>query len=116
MKILYNINTGYIYAVVENTVDVSRRYKNYPAEIMDNLMELPCPFESVPRSNVIKYKVVKGEVVDRPKHEIQELKRYGRLLSEEERLNILLQPTGEEVNKAELTLEILSTLQEVGLI
>lgn len=116
MKILYNIHTGYIYTVLENNVDIHRRYRDYPSDIMDNLMELPCNIDGISLGNIVKYKVVNGEIVDRPLNEIRELKKYGKVLTDEERLNILLQPSSEEISKAESTLEMLIMLQEVGLI
>lgn len=57
-----------------------------------------------------------GIFIRKPEQDIEEIKRYGRKLTDDERLNLLLRPPKSEVQKAESTIELLSTLQEVGLI
>ncbi len=63
------------------------------------------------------YKVVDGELIKMSELELEEIGSYNRVLTEDERfekemLNRLM-PNGEEIRKAEQTIEILSLLQEV---
>lgn len=113
MNVIYNKHNGEIDKVIQDDQDYLIFYQFYPDGFIDNLSclhldELPSNW---------KYCIVKDNMlILRKDNEVQELKKYGKILTEEERLEILLQPTREEIAKAETTLEILSTLQEVGLI
>lgn len=63
------------------------------------------------------YKVVNNKLVKMSEREIDEIFKYGRILSKQERfenemLNKLI-PSHEEIKKAEQTIEILTLIQEV---
>ena len=68
--------------------------------------------ESIP-IDYYNYKIINGELVRLSKQEIEELRLYGRILTEEERQLQKLKPSPEEVKKAEQTIEILTLIQEV---
>lgn len=63
--------------------------------------------------NIDEYIVADGELVKLTESEIEEVNRYGRTATEEERTLNKLLPSTEEIKKAETTIEILSLLQEV---
>ena len=109
--IVYNKNTGEIIAKIPNDQDINVTYANYSDEFRQSLGTL-----EIEVSDISRYKVENGELVKYSDDEIMELKMYGKVLTEEERLNIILQPTPDEINKAETTIEMLTMLQEVGLI
>lgn len=108
--IVYNNKTGDIKSVIPDD-QKPRNYKNIAPEDISTLKLKDCIVD-----NMKYYKIINGELVRRSEQEIEEIKIYRRVLTEEERLNIILKPTQQEIQKAESTLEILSTLQEVGLI
>ena len=109
--IVYNKKTKEIKAIIPND-QKPRNYKNIPDEDIgvfdDSNMEIP-------RDN-LKFYVLddnNGKLIRRPKNEIEEIQRYGRVLTEEERILNKLKPSPEEVKKAENTIEILTLIQEV---
>lgn len=110
MQVVYNNKTGEILAFISD-IQKPRDYKNIPQEYISILNT-----ERHLEGNIKYYKVQNNEILKRSDEEIEEIKRYRRVLTEEERLNILLSPSHEEINKAENTIEILATLQEVGII
>lgn len=68
--------------------------------------------ESIPRP-INNYKVVDGMIKERTVHEVEDIEKYGKVLSESERLLYKLKPSQKEVQKADNTIEVLSLLQEV---
>ena len=59
------------------------------------------------------YKVINNKLVKISDLEIQEIRKYGKILTVEERQLQKLKPSPEEVRKAENTIEILTLIQEV---
>ena len=116
MNIIYNKNTGAIDRAISEDVDYKVLLSSFPKEFVDELDSLY--YDGVPPRPLRNY-YVDVEILELIKYSndvIEEKQKYGKILTEEERLNILLQPSRKEVQKAESTLEILLTLQEVGLI
>lgn len=111
--IIYKRDTGDILKVIPNEIDIQTLYYHFPQEFKENLEGLDIEDYPTP---LFQYKVINGELIKRPVEEIKEMQQYGKILTEEERLNILLTPSHQEIQKAENTIEILSTLQEVGVI
>lgn len=113
MNIIYNKYTGTIEGGIQDDQNYKVYYSQFPQEFQDSIESIKI---DNPPNDLKNYKVINRQIIRRSEEEIRELDTYGKILTEEERLNILLQPTGEEINKAENTLEILTTLEEVGLI
>lgn len=109
--IVYNNKTKEILAIIPDDQKPSK-YPNTKEEDISILIGKDLPSQV----NMKHYYIENDEVLKRPTEEIDEINKYRRLLTEEERLNIKLKPSKEEINKAENTLEILTTLQEVGLL
>lgn len=120
MQIIYNKKTGKIEYAMGNSdnteMDFRQVFSNHPQEYVDELASLF--HEGVLQRDLSDYyiNVETLELTRHPQEVIDEKNKYGKILTEEERLNILLQPSYKEVQKAESTLEILSLLQEVELI
>lgn len=112
--IIYNKINGEIIAGIPDN-QVPRKFDNIPENDIGKLF-----VEEYPDDDIFNYYIKDNQLVRYSELELSEIRRYGKLLTDAEReeikLNLLLQPTGEEIAKAESTLEILSTLQEVGLI
>lgn len=107
--IVYNKINGQIKSVIPDD-QRPRVYKDIPPENIGTLV-----LESYPTDNIKYYYVVENSKLERyTEQEIKEIDLYGRILTEEERLNIILQPSPEEITKAKNTIEILLILQEVG--
>lgn len=108
--VVYNKVTGLIDAVVPNL----SYSDNYSEDIKQNLEVLD--IKDIPE-NVFDYKVVEYELVKITSEEKLELSLYGKFLTDEERfeINMLerLQPSYDEIKKAENTIEILELLLEV---
>ena len=109
--IIYDKRDGKILCNVPDGVDPLILYSHYPQEFKDNLAWLNISKPSLP---LAYYKVENGSLIRRTDKEIDEIKKYKRILTEEERLNMLLTPSRTEITKAKNTIEILSILQEVG--
>lgn len=58
-------------------------------------------------------KIIDGVIIDVNEIEKQDINKYGRILTNDERLLYSLKPSREEVLKAENTIEILEILSEV---
>lgn len=108
--IFYDKRNGMIDAEVP---DIDYAY-HYPQDLKDNLVGLE--LDDYP-DDIFKYRIVDGVLTKMLDIEISELKSYGRILNDDERLEneILdkLKPSYEEINKAEDTIKLLSLLQEV---
>lgn len=104
--IVYDKRTGLIDAIAPN-LDYAH---HYPRDYKDNLEGLE--LEEYPK-DIFNYRVENGKLTKLTKQEIEEKRKYGRILSDEERLLNKLKPSFSEVQKAENTIEILTLLQEV---
>ena len=80
-----------------------------------------CTILELPRDDNIKnHRLINGELVKIPDNELQEMRTYGHILSDEERQSIeeenelaKLRPTREEVARAENQLMMLDMLEEL---
>lgn len=111
--IVYDKNTGDVIRSMPDDQDILTFFFHYPQEFKDNLASIM--IENVPR-DLKNYRVINAELIQKSNEEILEIKKYGKILTEEERLNIQLMPSQQEVQKAQTTMEILSLLQEVNAI
>lgn len=109
-KIVYNKNNGNIVAVLPIEQNHLTYFHHFSDEFKDNLSSI---ITEISASDINDFKVVNGKLVKMSKQEISEIKQYGRILTEEERLLNKLKPSPEEVKKAEQTIEILTLIQEV---
>ncbi len=109
--IVYKKSTGEIIANLPNDQDYKRFFCHCSKEFIDILDVLDVNINI--NTNLDEYKVVENQVVKRDKIELNELRKYGKTLTEEERQLEKLKPTQEEVRKAEQTIEILTLIQEV---
>ena len=110
MLVVFKKDTGEIIEAIQDDQDVEVYYKFYPEEFRNNLGYIHV--DELPKI-LDNYKVMNNELVKRHMQELYELKKYKRVLTEEERLLEKLKPTQEEVRKAEQTIEILTLIQEV---
>lgn len=108
--IIYNKYTGDIYADIPNDQSIESFFYHYPEDFKKNLDYVI--YDEL-KEDIRFYKVENNQVVKRPKIDIDDILRYGRILTEEERVLELLKPSEEEIRKAENTIEILTLLQEV---
>lgn len=107
--IVFNKNTGLVIAKTHpQNLDIL--YKDYSLEFRQSIDNI-C-MNSSPK-NIFDYKVYNRELVEIPKEELQEIKVYGKILTEEERLLRRLEPSHEEVTKAKNTIEMINLIQEV---
>jgi len=111
--IIYSITTGQIYSEIEDGQDYLIFYQNYPQEFKDDLATLSV--DKFPE-HLKDYRIINNKFERIPDQEISEIKKYGRVLTEEERLLKTLKPTHEEVGKAVKIIDVLDILQDVGLI
>jgi len=110
MKAFYNIKTKRIFNIVPDIQTMESYYFHHGKEFLKNMREI---YLNIIPSDWQNYKVIDNELIRMTKQEIQEIKQYGRLLSEEERLLNQLKPSSEEIQKAQNTIEILTLIQEV---
>ena len=108
--IVYNIDTGDIVAEIPDDQDYLGFFHHYPEEFKENLASLSV---ANPPRDLENYKIVKEQLLKRTQEEIEEIKLYRRVLTEEERQLQKLKPSQEEIRKAEQTIEILTLIQEV---
>lgn len=110
MFIVYQKDNGRIVRQLPNTQNPLDFFARFPQEYRDNLKWIN--MEDVP-NDLINYKVIEENLVLRVDEELEEIKKYRRILTEIERWELLLKPSDEEVQKAEETLKLLELLQEV---
>ncbi len=108
--LIFNKFNGNIVAQIPNNQNYLTFLHHYPEDFKKNLDYII--YDEL-KEDIRFYKVENNLVVKRPKIDIDDILRYGRILTEEERLLELLKPSEEEIRKAENTIEILTLLQEV---
>lgn len=111
--IIYKLDTGEILDNIPDSQSIEGFYYHYPQEFKDNL---GCIYGDYFPNELLYYRVLDGELIRKTEQEISDIQQFGKILTEEDRVNLLLQPSYEEIAKAENTIEILSLLEEVGLI
>lgn len=110
--IIYDITSGEIIAKVSDDQTIDGIFYHYPKEFKDKLNGISLePGTSI---NLREYRIIKNELVKKSQLEIDELAKYGKTLTENEREEIRLMPPYEEVQKAERTIEMLELLEGMG--
>lgn len=110
MLVVFKKDTGEIIEAIPDDQDVEVYYKLYPEEFRNNLGYIHV---NVPPKILDNYKVMNNELVERHMQELYELKKYKRVLTEEERILEKMKPSKEEIIEASQTIKILNLLQEV---
>lgn len=82
MQVVYNNKNGDVLALISD-IQKPRDYKNIPQEDISVLNT-----ERNLGGNIRHYKVKNNEIIKRPDEEINEMNRYGKALTEEERFDI----------------------------
>ena len=108
MKLIYNTLNGEIMGVLSKNQNAQMFFSDYKNK--NYFVELKC--DNIP-CNFSDYKVIKNTLVKRSEQELEELRRYHRVLTDSERLLNKLKPSHEEIQKAQNTIEILTLIQEV---
>lgn len=106
--IAYDIRTGFIDAFVPNMGYAF----HYPKDLKDNLRSLI--LDEIP-DNLFEHRVINGELIKMSKLEINELREFGEILSEETRVeNTLLdklKPPPHEIHMAKQTIQVLGIME-----
>lgn len=112
--LVYNKTTGRIIGEIPDHEDPYIVFRNY-LEVIDGNIETLTSYNLT--GKLSEHAVIDGELVRLSDTEIQEMKRYGRILTEEERLeHRLLEslvPSQEEIEQAKLMIKLLPILKEV---
>ncbi len=112
--LVYNLETGKIIAEIPDDNNPYFVLKNHNDVKNNNIGTL---VTEKPIRKISQYMIKDGELIKLTAEKSEEMKKYKRLLTEEEReekrLLNQLKPSSEEVKKAENTIEILSLIQEV---
>lgn len=104
--LLYNKDTKLIdRKVTPNPIDIDMYMENFKGNIV--------PLFGYDDIDVFTHYIENGKPVKMTEEQQKEAFKYGRFLTEDERMLEKLKPSIEEVRKAEQTIEILSILQEV---
>jgi hypothetical protein len=113
VKIVYDISTGSIDRVISESQDIKIYYQHYPYDFVKNLDYII--IDDVPK-RLINYKVIDGKLIKREEVEINEIKKYGKILTSQERFEEKLKPSDEEIKNAIKVVDMVELLKEVGII
>lgn len=111
MLVVYKKDSGKIIRYLPENQDPLVFYHHYDDEFKNNLGWIV-----INEGDISEYKncyVKNGNIIKHTDEELKEKLRYGKILTEEEKLNIALSPSHEEIAKAKAMLEILPLLEEV---
>lgn len=112
--LVYNLQTGKIIAEIPDDNNPYFVLQHHPDVKNKNIGTF---ITKKPIRKISQYMIKDGELIKLTAEESEEMIKYNRLLTEEEReekrLLNQLKPSPEEVRKAEQTIEILSLIQEV---
>lgn len=108
--LIYESGNGNVLAKVSGNQTLEGYCFHFPITMKQQLSSIY--IDDIPE-DYKNYRVINNELVKMTEQETQELKQYGRILTEEERQLQKLKPTQDEVAKAENTIEILTLIQEV---
>lgn len=112
--LIYDIITGDIVSATSVSNEIMQTVEsftaNYPEEKKKRISGIYA--DNVPFPTTL-YKVIDGAIVRRTDQEINEIYKYKKILTEEERQLEKLKPSPEEISKAKNTIEILNLIQEV---
>ncbi len=110
MKIIYNKKTKEIYSAISKDQDRNIYYIHFDEEFRNNLDEIIV--EKIP-GNLSDYIVENNKLKRYSDIEIEEKNKYGRILTEDERILESMKLSMEEIKKAENTIEFLDILEGV---
>lgn len=110
MKVIFNKYTGEIYRGVSKDQNIRTLYVFYDDEFVNQLEEVICG--NIP-TDLCNYYMENYQLKRYSDEEISEKQKYGRILSEDDRILETMKPSLEEINKAEDTIRLLLLLQEV---
>lgn len=112
MIIIYNNITGKIIAETDKNQTVETLYYHYPKKFKENIdiLEVGDFFKD---KDIDEYVVIDKQLIKIPDEELIEIRQYGKILTEEERLLNQLKPPYDEVAKAKNTIEMINLIQEV---
>ena len=108
--LVYNKETGEIYNWISDGQNPKIFYRHRPKEFFKYLATLDL---EDPPTDLYSYRVIDNQLIRKSEEEIKEIQMYGRILTSEERILEQIKPSLEEVKKAQMTVEVLSLLQEV---
>lgn len=112
MMIIFNKKDLIVRGVTDSNQVLEKYCSYFTEDEKRNLDSIYLDAENVP-DNYLDYKVIEGRLVEMEGLEVQEIKNYGYILTEEERQLNKLKPSLEEIQKAENTIETLTLIQEV---
>lgn len=110
MQYVYNKTDNAIICKLSDCIDIERYFKYFPEGFLED-KDILKTNENI--ANYKEYKIIDNEFVRMSDLEIEEVRWYKRILTEEERQLEKLKPSQEEIQKAEQTIEILTLIQEV---
>lgn len=108
--LVYNKETGEICNWISDDQDPKIFYRHRSKDFLKNLATLDV---EDPPIDLYRYRVIDNQLIRKSDEEINEIQIYGRVLTSEERILEQIKPSFDEVKKAEMTVEVLSLLQEV---
>lgn len=110
MKIIFNKYTGDIYMGISKEQHIKDIYFFYDDEFRNQLDEFI--INDIP-SDLENYYIENYQLKRYSDEEVSEKQKYGRILSEDDRILETMKPNIEEINNAEDTIRLLLLLQEV---
>ena len=113
MQVIYNKKTNEIERILSQPQDLRVYFNHCDSEFISNLSSFT--IDKLP-PNWKNCRIVDNKFVEKSKEELLENRKYGRVLSEKERLLVKLSPTQSEIDKAEHTIELFEILIGVGII
>lgn len=112
--IIYEKHTGRVVYVVPTSQDISLFLSDHNDDCKKSLAWKQMDISHIHSPNVYaNYKVVNGDLIEMSNREKLEIAQFRRILTEDERLINRLNPTQDEIKKAEQTIELLTLIQEV---
>lgn len=111
LKIVYNKNNGEIISAISADQNPISVYRDFGDDFINSLTYLVV--DEVPQPLYHYYISNDAQVIKHDSKAIDEILRHGKVLTDDVRLLNRLQPSHEEIQKAENTIEILELLQEV---
>lgn len=111
MNIVYNKNTLYIENCLSDNIDIERFYSHLSKKEFHNSFGIISYPHYISR---FSYKLNESlEIVELSKQEKDELKQFGRVLSQEDRILNDLKPKYKEVEKAKQTIDLIDMVEDV---
>lgn len=99
-------------AIIPNDQKINVFFSKFTQQYIDDLEGLN--INNCPRP-LKYYRVINNEIVKKSDLEIQEIKKYKRVLTEEERKLKSLEPSIKEVKEAEIDIKMINLIEEAKL-